>query len=344
LPDHPLREDRRNMPEARNAREVGARIEALLGDLDSIGDAPTRAKTEELIGLVVELYGAGLERIMELAYEGGPAGEELLKRLIDDELIESLLILHGLHPVEVETRVHNALEKVRPYLGSHAGGVEFLGVDEAGVAHLRLEGNCDGCPSSTVTVKTAIEGAIAEAAPEITRVEVEGVTEPSAPHPSLIQIEPLAGAVESSADQTRGGLGRTADQTRGGLGRTADQTRGGLGRTADQMEMPAWTQLPESVAPQPGQTAVLERAGVSFLLCSVGGDLYAYRNACSACAAPLDRAGLEEGILVCGSCRHRYDVRLAGRSLDNSGLHLHPLPLIREDGRWAVSLGRGVLQ
>jgi Fe-S cluster biogenesis protein NfuA/nitrite reductase/ring-hydroxylating ferredoxin subunit len=309
------------MPEARNAREVGARIEALLGDLDRIGDAPTRAKTEELVRLVVELYGAGLERIMELAYEAGPAGEELFKRLIDDELIESLLMLHGLHPVDVETRVHNALEKVRPYLGSHAGGVDFLGVDGAGVAHLRLEGNCDGCPSSTVTVKTAIEGAIAEAAPEITGVEVEGMTGSSAPHPSLIQIEPLAGAVASSAD-----------------------TRDGLGRTADLAAMPAWTQLPEAVAPPPGQTAVLEHAGVSFLLCRVGGDLYAYRNACSACAAPLDQAGLDDGTLVCASCRHRYDVRLAGRSLDDSGLYLHPLPLIREDGRWAVSLGPGVLQ
>jgi Fe-S cluster biogenesis protein NfuA/nitrite reductase/ring-hydroxylating ferredoxin subunit len=309
------------MPEGRNAREVGARIEALLGDLDRIDDAPTRAKAEELIGLVVELYGAGLERIMELAYEAGPAGEELFKRLVDDELIESLLMLHGLHPVDVETRVHTALEKVRPYLGSHAGGVEFLGVDEAGVAHLRLEGNCDGCPSSTVTVKTAIEGAIAEAAPEITGVEVEGMTEPSAPRPSLIQIEPLTGAVAS-----------------------ADVTRGGLGRTADQIEMSAWTQLSESVTPPPGQTAVLERAGVSFLLCRVGGDLYAYRNVCFACAGSLDQAGLEEEILVCASCRHRYNVRLAGRGLDDQGLHLHPLPLIREDGGWAVSLGLGVLQ
>jgi Fe-S cluster biogenesis protein NfuA/nitrite reductase/ring-hydroxylating ferredoxin subunit len=324
------------MPEARNAREVGGRIEVLLGDLDRIGDASVRGKTEELIGLVVELYGAGLERIMELAYEAGPAGEQLFKQLIDDELIESLLMLHGLHPVDVETRVHNALEKVRPYLGSHAGGVEFVGVDEAGVAHLRLEGNCDGCPSSTVTVKTAIEGAIAEAAPEITGVEVEGMTEPSAPEPSapgpsLIQIEPLAGTVASSAD-TQGGLGRTAEQ------------RGGLGRTAEQMGVPAWTELPESVAPPPGQTAVLERAGVAFLLCRVGEDLYAYRSACSACAAPLDRAGLEEGTLVCAACRHRYDVRLAGRSLDDSRLHLHPLPLIREDERWKVSLGPGVLQ
>lgn len=298
------------MPEGRNAREVGTRIEALLGDLDRIGDSPARAKTEEGIGLVVELYGAGLERIMELAYEAGPAGEELFKRLIDDELIESLLMLHGLHPVDVETRVHNALEKVRPYLGSHAGGVEFLGVDAAGVAHLRLEGNCDGCPSSTVTVTTAIEGAIAEAAPEVTGVKVEGVVEPSSPRPSLLQIEPLTSGGPDSASE----------------------------------ETPAWTELPDSVAPPTEATTVLERTGVSFLLCNVGQDLYAYRNACSACAAPLDRAGLEAGTLVCASCGHRYDVRIAGRSLDDSGLHLHPLPLIREDGRWKVSLGPGVLR
>ena len=70
-----------------------------------------------------------------------------------------------------------ALDRVRPYLGSHAGGVEYLGVDEDGVAHLRLEGSCDGCPSSTVTVRLAVEDAVVEAAPEVIAVEVEGVAE-----------------------------------------------------------------------------------------------------------------------------------------------------------------------
>ena len=80
-------------------------------------------------------------------------GPEALERLVEDELVASLLVLHGLHPKDTETRVVEALDEVRPYLGSHAGGVELLGVDPEGVVHLRLEGSCDGCPSSTMTVK-----------------------------------------------------------------------------------------------------------------------------------------------------------------------------------------------
>jgi Fe-S cluster biogenesis protein NfuA len=105
------------------------------------------------------------------------------------EVVARLLVLHDLHPKDTETRVVEALDQVRPYLGSHAGGVELLGVDPEGVVHLRLEGSCDGCPSSVQTVKLAIERAIEEAAPEVTRVEVENLTRER--EPQLLQIQPL---------------------------------------------------------------------------------------------------------------------------------------------------------
>ena len=93
-------------------------------------------------------------------------------------------MLHGLHPLNVETRIARALDRVRPYLGSHGGDVKLLGVNE-GVVHLRLEGSCHGCPSSTVTMKLAIEKAIEEAAPEVVRIEVEGASPVRiSPHPS----------------------------------------------------------------------------------------------------------------------------------------------------------------
>jgi Fe-S cluster biogenesis protein NfuA len=169
--------------EARDLRKVGARIEELLGQLRAAGDPATAETAEEVVRLVVELYGAALERTVELA------GPEVLERLVEDELVASLLVLHGLHPKDTETRVVEALDQVRPYLGSHAGGVELLGVDPEGVVHLRLEGSCDGCPSSTMTVKLAIERAIEEAAPEVTRVEVENLTRER--EPQLLQIRPM---------------------------------------------------------------------------------------------------------------------------------------------------------
>ena len=169
--------------EGRDLRAVGARIEELLGQLRATGDPGTAEVAEEVVRLVVELYGAGLERAVELA------GPEALDRFVEDELVASLLVLHDLHPKDTETRVVEALDQVRPYLGSHAGGVELLGVDDGGVVHLRLEGSCDGCPSSVQTVKLAIERAIEEAAPEVTAVEVENLTRERAPQ--LLQIQPL---------------------------------------------------------------------------------------------------------------------------------------------------------
>src|SRR6267143_3525464 len=192
-----------------NVRQVGDRIEVLLGELRSMAPPQVGAKVEEVVGLLVELYGAGLERILEVVNEDADTATPILKRFTDDKFIESLLVLHGIHPVDVDTRIEAALDQARPYLGSHAGGVEYLGVDDDGVAHLKLEGSCHGCPSSTVTVKLTLEQAIAEAAPEVIRVQVEGVAEaPTGPSPSLIQIQTRpgggsgsnSGASDSAAD------------------------------------------------------------------------------------------------------------------------------------------------
>jgi Fe-S cluster biogenesis protein NfuA/nitrite reductase/ring-hydroxylating ferredoxin subunit len=183
------------MGRAVNTREAGERVERLLADLGSVADAVVREKAETLARTLVELYGAGLERVMEIVYER-PDGEEIVKSLAEDKLVGSLLVLHDLHPVPVTERVQTALDGVRPYLGSHAGGVEFLGIDETGVAHLALEGSCDGCPSSLVTVKLAIERAIMEAAPELTGLEVEGVV-PEKAGPKLHQIGGLTRRPES---------------------------------------------------------------------------------------------------------------------------------------------------
>ncbi|MBB2910941.1 Fe-S cluster biogenesis protein NfuA [Streptosporangium becharense] len=171
------------MPQVHDVQAAGSRVEALLADLGAPGDAATRAKAEELVRALVELYGAGLERIVEIVTEVRAA--EVLRRLVDDRLVAGLLVLHDLHPLSAAERVRAALDTVRPYLGLHEGGVELLGVDEEGVVRLRLEGTCHGCPSSRITVTDAIERAVREAAPEVVRVDVEGVTDG---RPELLQI------------------------------------------------------------------------------------------------------------------------------------------------------------
>lgn len=172
------------MRETIDAGTAGERVESLLAELTALSDQVMRDKAEELVRVLVELYGTALERIMEIVTDGGEA--VTLRRLIEDELVAGLLVVHDLHPLSTEERVRAALESVRPYLGSHAGDVELVGLEESGVVRLRLAGTCHGCPSSRVTVTTAIEQAIARAAPEVARVEVDGVAEPDT---QLYQIQ-----------------------------------------------------------------------------------------------------------------------------------------------------------
>src|SRR5207342_3700909 len=108
--------------------------------------------------------------ILDILFDAGRLGEAELSALAADDLVASLLLVHGLHPYGVVERVEQALESVRPYLGSHGGDVELLGVGEDGTVRLRLLGSCDGCPSSAVTLKLAVEGAIESAAPEVTAI------------------------------------------------------------------------------------------------------------------------------------------------------------------------------
>jgi Fe-S cluster biogenesis protein NfuA len=157
--------------EDREVRQRVAHTEALLLEIESLPDAEVRSTAAEAVQGLLELYGEALARIVESASRRG--GESILEAFAADELVSHLLLLHGLHPVDLETRVRGALKEVRPYLESHGGNVELLGV-EGGVARLRLQGSCSGCPSSAVTLEHAIEEALQKAAPDLEGIEAVG--------------------------------------------------------------------------------------------------------------------------------------------------------------------------
>jgi Fe-S cluster biogenesis protein NfuA len=153
--------------------ELVERVQDLLGSLDEIADPVAQARVQELVGTVLELYGAGLERILGVIADAGEGAIHIRKALLDDGIVASLLLIHGLYPVPLEERIAEAVESVRPFLASHGGGVEILSVED-GVARLRLQGSCNGCPASASTLEHALKEAIDEAAPDLLGLEVEG--------------------------------------------------------------------------------------------------------------------------------------------------------------------------
>jgi len=174
------------MAAGHDAEQAGERVEALLAELASHAGPQVAATAEELVSCLVELYGAGLGEIVRIIGEDAEAGPRLMAALVADPLVESLLLLHDLHPVDVGTRVRQALDAVGPKLGPHAGQVEFLGVDDRGVIQLRLERSGHGCQSSSAAVQAAIEQSVAAAAAEAAGVQIDVVT--AAAELPLLQI------------------------------------------------------------------------------------------------------------------------------------------------------------
>jgi Fe-S cluster biogenesis protein NfuA/nitrite reductase/ring-hydroxylating ferredoxin subunit len=283
-----------------NVQEVGSQVEALLTEFASVSDPATAKRAEELVGLLVEFYGAGLARIVELL------DEQAVGSLLTDKFVTGLLVLHDLHPQSTEERVLAALEKVRPYLGSHAGDVEYLGLDDDGTVRLRLAGSCDGCPSSTITVKMAIEKGIEDIAPEVTKVEVEGM----APDPSAQRLD---------------GPGPNG------------HTLLPLTQVSKEPEQPAgtWVEVEGMSDLRQGQIVSAQVAATAAVVCNVAGNLYAYADHCPACGSGLTGAALDGVLLACPGCSQRYDVVRAGRGFGSdkgAGWHLDPLPLLTEGG------------
>jgi Fe-S cluster biogenesis protein NfuA/nitrite reductase/ring-hydroxylating ferredoxin subunit len=295
------------MASDQNFRHAGERIEKLLDELRAMAGPSTWPKIEELMHLVVELYGAGIARFVELL-DTDLAIEELRGRVLDDELLSSLMLLHGLHPEDTAARVARALDRVRPYLGSHGGGVAIVDVDEmAGVVKLRLDGSCDGCPSSAMTVKLTVEGAIKEFAPEIARIEVEGVTEHESPVNSIIAKSRSIGA-NGNGHATR---------------------------------FPEWIALEQQPPRQSGELLAAEVTGERIMLCRVGKQLYAYRGQCPSCGSTLENGGLDGDLLTCRSCAESYNVRFAGRSVVSTQFHLEPIPLLETGAGVRIAIAGG---
>jgi Fe-S cluster biogenesis protein NfuA/nitrite reductase/ring-hydroxylating ferredoxin subunit len=152
---------------------VGSRVQELVEQIDALPNSAARTLFQQCLESVLTFYGHGLERILQLVANAGPDGQKIYRDLIQDNIVRGLLLIHDLHPIDIETRLLDALDKVRPYLKSHGGNVELISLTND-VARLRLQGTCKSCASSAVTLELAIRHAIEEACPDLIGFEVEG--------------------------------------------------------------------------------------------------------------------------------------------------------------------------
>jgi Fe-S cluster biogenesis protein NfuA len=185
-------------------------VQQLTGELERIEDAAARDCADRLASAIVQLYGEGLERIFAVLGEEGLSAAAARERLVGDGVVASLLLIHDLYPVPLQERVAAALDSVRPYLASHGGDIELLGIEER-VARLRLRGSCDGCAASAATLEAAVERALREAAPDLDGIDVEGAVapppaRPPAGSPDWVALDGVAGLERGALTTVTSGL------------------------------------------------------------------------------------------------------------------------------------------
>jgi Fe-S cluster biogenesis protein NfuA/nitrite reductase/ring-hydroxylating ferredoxin subunit len=280
-------------------RTAGDRIQTLL-DASAAGGAVARERAEQLVREVTDLYGAGLERMMRMAVAANP---QLAEAFTGDDLVASLLLVHGLHPHAVERRIADALDTVRPYLGSHGGDVSLLEVD-GDVVRLQFSGSCKTCPSSAVTLELAVEDAVRAAAPEISSIEV--VAADKDPSSGVILAESLLTRLRSNGHRST-----------------------------------AWQPTPELAELARGEVGGFLVAGTAVLACRVGDDVFAYHDRCPDCTGSLAGAQLSGAVLRCPRCDAGFDVVHAGASIAGNS-HLEPIPVLVRDGVLSMAVAEAM--
>ena len=178
------------MADGKNVREDMQRIGGLVQEIESIADPAVRAATKDLVQSLMDLHGAALEKALEIVAETGEPGLTIIDRLGRDSLVSSVLILYGLHPEDLETRVVKAVDKVRPQMRKQGCEVELLGVNDGAIT-LRVETGSHTCGSTGKTLQATLEGAMYDAAPDLISLVIEGFEEK--PASGFVALDQLLG-------------------------------------------------------------------------------------------------------------------------------------------------------
>ncbi|HTY29451.1 MAG TPA: NifU family protein [Mycobacterium sp.] len=273
--------------------ELAKRVDDAVAALAGL-DPDARAVAEELKAAVEAIHRAGLVTMVRRMRADDGARAALFD-LVDDPTVHLLLSLHGIVRPDPVTQANRLLASVRPQLHSHGGDVTLVRVED-GIAYVRLEGACNGCSMSSVTLRNLVEESLVQGVPSILSVEVL----PNDPTPTLIPLESLR-------------IGRDpASEGWVNLGPAADLAVDDLSAV--------------TLTAASGET-------VEVIVVNAGQRLSAYRNECAHEALPLNNAvlDLENNTLTCPWHGFCYDAT-SGECLSAPGAQLEQLPLRVDDG------------
>lgn len=178
------------MSEQKDFQERVRRIGALVEELETIADPAARSSARQLMQLVMEFHGAAIDRILEILANGGEPGMAFIEQLGRDPMISSLLVLYGLHPETVETRVSKAVERLKAKLQRDGAAIEMLGIKDGAVS-VKVTPGAHACGSTTSTLRSLVEDSIYEAAPDIAALTVEGLD--GRPATGFVSLDKLSG-------------------------------------------------------------------------------------------------------------------------------------------------------
>jgi Fe-S cluster biogenesis protein NfuA len=148
----------------------------LVAQFDQLPDSAAKVAGRELVQLLMDVHGRGLERVMEIIFTSGDhLSQVIIDRLGRDPIVGNLLLLYSLHPDGLEARVRTAVERLRPRLRKLACSIELESISEGSVQVRLTSGH--SCGSSTRDLQSIVEEAIYEAAPDLASLKIQGLEE-----------------------------------------------------------------------------------------------------------------------------------------------------------------------
>ena len=182
-----------------NTTEFHLRVQQLgklVAELERMPDSALKVAAGELVQLLMDVHGTGIERMMEIVFDSEAGGPETIDKLGADPIVRSLLLLYSLHPENLETRVQKSLDVLRPRLRKLNYGVELISV-EGGAVRLRVVSSGHACGSTTENVRSMVEEGVYEYAPDVTSLVIAGLEEP--PSSGFVTLQSLAGPRNANA-------------------------------------------------------------------------------------------------------------------------------------------------